>query len=253
MSKTIKSRRGGQVTSTTDNQSQAFQGTSVASPRDTPNVNNEVGKNVKEPQAQTVVFSNITLKRDFSSQEWRLTVSDAKKHLMSTSFTSPRGGALFKFMTNGDIMGGTDFPSGVAKENDPSIYVSEGYWSVTFNVVDGSYAFTEKNKSNQSSSTNSKNRASVSTSAPKMESDPPRKGYASNSSDEYIVYMRRVHNRSAVVKAIAVNTGLSEGAACKIVNSVPSVVLDKLSKKTAEALAEVLTRAGADVKVIWQK
>lgn len=86
------------------------------------------------------------MKRDFSSQEWRLAVSDAKKHLMSTSFTSPKG-AHFKFMTNGDglkIMGGTDFPSGVAKENDRSIYVSEGYWSVTFNVVDGSYAFTEK-------------------------------------------------------------------------------------------------------------
>lgn len=181
---------------------------------------------MKEPQAQTVVFSNITLKRDFSSQEWRLTVSDAKKHLMSTSFTSPKGGALFKFMTNGDglkIMGGTDFPSGVAKENDRSIYVSEGYWSVTFNVVDGSYAFTEKNKSNQSSSKNS---------------------------GEYLVYMRRVHNRPAVGKAIAVNTGLSEGEAYKIVNSVPSVVLDKLSKTTAEALAEALTRAGADVKVI---
>ncbi len=98
----------------------------------------------------------------------------------------------------------------------------------------------------------SQNSASTSPAAPKREGYSSFTGYASNSSDEYSVYMRRVHNRHAVVEAFAVNTGLSEGAAYKIVNSVPSVVLDKLSKTTAEALAEVLTRAGADVKVIKQ-
>lgn len=140
-----KQNGSGYVTSTTENQSQVYTATSTSSPRDTPNVNNEVEKEVREPQAQTVVFSNITLKRDYSSQEWRLTVSDA--HLMTTSFNSPKGGAFFMFKCYGDRlknMGGTGFPSGVAEVNGPSIYVSEGYWSVTFNVVDGSYAFTKK-------------------------------------------------------------------------------------------------------------
>lgn len=137
-----KQNGSGYVTSTAEN---LFTATSASAPRVTQNVNNEGGKNVREPQAQTAVCPNITLKRDYSSQEWRLTVSDA--HLMTTSFTSPKGGAFFMFKDKGDRLknlGGTGFPSGVAEENGPSIYVSEGYWSVTFNVVDGSYAFTKK-------------------------------------------------------------------------------------------------------------
>lgn len=57
-------------------------------------------------------------------------------------------------------------------------------------------------------------------------------------------------NPSAVVKVITAHTGLTKNGAREIVNNAPSIVLDNLSKTKAEDLAEVLTRAGADVKVI---
>lgn len=119
---------------------------------------------------------------------------------------------------------------------------------VNTKLVDGSYTFTEKNKSNQSSSTNSKNSASPS--APKRESYSFFTGSVYGPPGSNLVFMLDAGpNPSAVVKVITAHTGLTKNGAREIVNSCPSVVLGNLSKTKAKDLVRFLNEAGAQTEV----
>lgn len=68
-------------------------------------------------------------------------------HLWSYTLEAPAGGTTAKFLTAGSWdtnWGGSEFPYGVGVGNGANISVPEGTWIVTFNDVDGSYAFTAK-------------------------------------------------------------------------------------------------------------
>ncbi len=67
-------------------------------------------------------------------------------HLWSYSLDVPAGGTTLKFTTPGwgDNWGGSEFPYGVGVSGGGNISVPVGSWIVTFNDVDGSYAFTAK-------------------------------------------------------------------------------------------------------------
>lgn len=73
------------------------------------------------------------------------TVDGVVNHLWSTTLSVPAGGTELKFKMSGSWdsnWGSTSFPYGVGVGNGSNIPVSEGDWIITFNDIDGSYAFT---------------------------------------------------------------------------------------------------------------
>lgn len=98
------------------------------------------------------VYAGISLSGDFNS--WGdtemtafSTVEGVENHLWSATLTSPAGGTTVKFKTTGSWdtnWGGTGFPYGVGVGNGANISLPEGDWIITFNDIDGSYAFTAK-------------------------------------------------------------------------------------------------------------
>lgn len=75
------------------------------------------------------------------------TVDGVINHLWSTTLSVPAGGTELKFKMTGSWdtnWGGTGFPYGIGVGNGSNIPVSEGEWIITFNDIDGSYAFTAK-------------------------------------------------------------------------------------------------------------
>lgn len=109
-----------------------------------------------EPYAGTpAVYPSISISGDFNG--WAVddamtqfnTVESMKghNHLWSYNLEVPAGGTVVKFLTTGswDVnWGGSEFPYGVGVSKGGNISVPEGSYIVTFNDVDGSYAFTAK-------------------------------------------------------------------------------------------------------------
>ncbi len=76
------------------------------------------------------------------------TAENVENHLWTYELSTEVATTL-KFKINGDTgwspnWGGTGFPYGVGVSNGANIPVPAGNWTVTFNDVDGSYAFTSK-------------------------------------------------------------------------------------------------------------
>lgn len=109
-----------------------------------------------EPYAGTpAVYPSISISGDFNG--WAVddamtpfnTVAsmEGHNHLWSYNLEVPAGGTKVKFLTTGSWntnWGGSEFPYGVGVSEGGNISVPEGNYIVTFNDVDGSYAFTAK-------------------------------------------------------------------------------------------------------------
>lgn len=110
--------------------------------------NNEIS--MAPYEGTPAVYDGISMSGDFngwSDTEMTAfsTVEGVENHLWSATLTSPAGGTTVKFKMTGSWdtnWGGTGFPYGVGVGNGANISLPEGEWIVTFNDIDGSYAFT---------------------------------------------------------------------------------------------------------------
>lgn len=102
-------------------------------------------------EEEPTVYTEISISGDFNG--WGdtpmtafNTVDGVVNHLWSYEFSTDVATTL-KFKTTGSWdtnWGGTGFPYGIGVGNGANIDVPEGNWIITFNDIDGSYAFTAK-------------------------------------------------------------------------------------------------------------